>query len=269
MAPIDARLEWLKHRSCQLLDVPPTLFDPLLQDAAGAALFKDFVNGGALAGAIQNGQEAGNPDNCCKGAWLSCRQGLFRSCVRPSRVLVPPTPRRHRVSRSGCRWGTLQADHKMHVNLEPPQRTLVCADCTNRRNCRSRFPGSHGLSRHSLAPLLCRAALAKTLGNQDAGDSSDLVGPRAPDRRGPRLPSHRRQQGGCSACCGAESGPQAGRPHVPRAQQAAQVRRDSSGELPCSPRSLAGCLAGAGPAAWDLQTAPRRATAHACGGSRE
>ena len=46
MAPADARLDWLAQRSCQLLDVEPALFDPLLNDPASITLLKEFVNGG-------------------------------------------------------------------------------------------------------------------------------------------------------------------------------------------------------------------------------
>ena len=92
MAPVDARLEWLKHRSCQLLDVQPTLFDPLLQDPAGAALLKDFVNGGELVGTIQAARKPASLTASLKGGLLSCAGKAFSGAASALLVYSYPPP---------------------------------------------------------------------------------------------------------------------------------------------------------------------------------
>ena len=92
MAPVDARLEWLKHRSCQLLDVQPTLFDPLLQDPAGAALLKDFVNGGELVGTIQAARKPASLTASLKGGLLPCAGKAFSGAASALLVYSYPPP---------------------------------------------------------------------------------------------------------------------------------------------------------------------------------
>ena len=99
MARLDARLDFLRQRACQLLQVDAAQFEPLLADEAKLGLLKEFLSGGegpAVQASRASSLHLGRLTRCCAPGQAKPSLAAPRPCwctsTRPRRALRGARP---------------------------------------------------------------------------------------------------------------------------------------------------------------------------------